>query len=56
MTEKRTIDLNDKKEQESVQTQPVLVVDLDGTLIKTDLLFEGFVRVLKHYPWKLLVI
>jgi len=28
-----------------------LCVDLDGTLIRTDLLFESAVRLLKHKPW-----
>ncbi|MBT9590097.1 MAG: hypothetical protein IV089_04205, partial [Thiobacillus sp.] len=27
-----------------------LFVDLDGTLIKTDLLVESFIGLLKHYP------
>ena len=28
-----------------------LVVDLDGTLIKTDLLFEGFIMLIKKIPF-----
>lgn len=32
----------------------VLCVDLDGTLITTDLLWESFVAVLRHRPWRLL--
>lgn len=33
-----------------------LCVDLDGTLIKTDLLFESAVRLLKHKPWLLFLL
>ncbi len=36
-----------------VQNRP-LVVDMDGTLIKTDMLFESFLRVLKAKPWLVL--
>src|SRR5258705_8618233 len=32
----------------------ILFVDLDGTLFTTDLLCEGFIRVLKYTPWVLL--
>jgi hypothetical protein len=31
----------------------VLIVDLDNTLIKTDLLFEGLVQFIKQHPLKL---
>ena len=31
---------------------PPLCVDLDGTLIKTDLLWESVVKLLKTAPWK----
>jgi 4-hydroxybenzoate polyprenyltransferase len=33
-----------------------LYVDLDGTLIKTDLLFESLARLLKQKPWLLLMV
>jgi 4-hydroxybenzoate polyprenyltransferase len=35
---------------------PPLCVDLDGTLIRTDLLFESVVRLLKHRPWLLVLL
>jgi hypothetical protein len=35
---------------------PILCVDLDGTLIKTDLLFESVVRLLKYKPWLLFLL
>lgn len=38
-----------------VQQRP-LVVDMDGTLIKTDMLFESFLRVLKAKPWMVLLV
>lgn len=34
---------------------PPLAVDLDGSLIQTDMLFESFIRVLKAQPWLVLV-
>lgn len=33
-----------------------LCIDLDGTLIKTDLLFESLARLLKQKPWLLLMV
>src|SRR5271166_5040827 len=33
------------------ETSPPLVVDLDGTLVKTDLLWEGVLILLKQKPW-----
>lgn len=33
-----------------------MCVDLDGTLIRTDLLFESLVRLLKHRPWLLFLL
>ncbi len=35
---------------------PPLAVDLDGTLVKTDLLIESFVALIKQAPWCLLAI
>lgn len=32
--------------------KPPLVVDLDGTLIKTDLLYEASLAYIKHRPWR----
>ncbi|MBL4868638.1 MAG: UbiA family prenyltransferase [Pseudomonadales bacterium] len=40
----------------SSQVTTPLCVDLDGTLINTDLLLESFVRVLKESPWVLLFV
>ncbi len=34
--------------------RPVLAVDLDGTLVKTDLLAESVVGLLKQKPWRIL--
>ncbi len=36
--------------------RPPLCVDLDGTLIKTDLLFESLARLLRLRPWLLLLL
>src|SRR5688500_4642408 len=33
-----------------------LCIDLDGTLIKTDLLFESLARLLKQKPWLLFLV
>src|SRR5581483_9340777 len=33
-----------------------LCVDLDGTLLKTDVLFEGIVQLAKERPWKLVFV
>lgn len=43
--------------QQPVKTrETVLCVDLDGTLIRTDLLFESLLLVLKKRPWLLLML
>lgn len=39
-----------------MDAQPPLVVDLDGTLIRTDLLLETLVRALQRAPWLLLAL
>lgn len=36
--------------------EPPLFVDLDGTLVKTDLLLESLLVMLKHKPWTLLLL
>ena len=36
--------------------KPVLCVDLDGTLIKTDLFLESLLHILKQKPWAILLI
>lgn len=36
--------------------KPVLCVDLDGTLIKTDLLLESILLLLKQKPWAILLV
>lgn len=36
--------------------KPVLCVDLDGTLVRTDTLQESLVAVVRHKPWKALVL
>jgi len=42
---------------EALGSNPVqLCVDLDGTLITTDLLFESLARLLKYKPWLLFLI
>ncbi len=33
-----------------------LVVDLDGTLLRTDLLFESTLRLIKQKPWLVLLL
>ncbi|MCS7170412.1 MAG: haloacid dehalogenase-like hydrolase, partial [Candidatus Kapabacteria bacterium] len=33
---------------------PTLVVDLDGTLLRTDALWEGLLHLLRNRPWRLL--
>lgn len=38
----------------SAAAEPPLAVDLDGTLIRTDMLWESFVAVLREKPWVLL--
>ena len=35
-------------------SQPPLVVDLDGTLIRTDMLHESAIRLLRDAPWRVL--
>src|SRR5687767_408170 len=39
-----------------MEAQPPLVVDLDGTLIKTDMLLETLVAVLARLPWLVLAL
>ena len=34
-------------------TEPVLCVDLDGTLISTDLLWESVLLLIKTQPWQI---
>jgi len=36
-----------------LNAEPPLVVDLDGTLIKTDLLLESALKLLKAHPWSI---
>lgn len=43
-------------EHERSGEAPPLVTDLDGTLIRVDLLWEGVFRVLRHRPWRLPVL
>src|SRR5262249_43504424 len=43
-------------EQNRAVPTPVLCVDLDGTLIKTDLLWECVILLLKTRPWALLLV
>ncbi len=42
--------------QASAATSAVLVVDLDNSLITTDLLYEGLFRLIKAKPWFLLIV
>ena len=39
---------------EAAASEPPLVVDLDGTLLKTDVLVESFFALLAARPWKAL--
>ena len=39
---------------QSTRMGPSLAVDLDGTLVKTDLLLESLLLLLKHAPWRIL--
>lgn len=39
--------------EDSIKHVPPLCVDLDGTLVKTDMFWECFVRMCKTSPWKL---
>src|SRR5437764_3137521 len=43
-------------EQKHAAQSPVLCVDLDGTLIRTDLLWECILLLLKSRPWALLLL
>lgn len=40
---------------ESVISEPPLIVDLDGTLIRTDLLVESALQLLKTQPWSIVL-
>jgi len=39
----------------TVDTRPLLIVDLDGTLIRSNLLWESFAAALRHSPWRCIV-
>ncbi len=41
-------------DRNAVIAQPPMVVDLDGTLVKTDLLIETVITLLKQAPWRIL--
>jgi hypothetical protein len=45
---------NEEGERESENIP--LVVDLDGTLLRTDLLFEATLRLIKQKPWLVLLL
>lgn len=47
---------NTSGQSQSVSRQPPLCIDLDGTLLKTDTLWETFIAQLKSRPWRLLLI
>lgn len=46
---------NTSGQNRSVSQQPPLCIDLDGTLLKTDTLWETFIAQLKSRPWRLLL-
>ena len=41
---------------ETVAGESPLYVDLDGTLVKTDLVWEVLLALLRHRPWLLLAL
>ncbi len=45
--------MNNIVKQEISQSDPPLIVDLDGTIIKSDLLFEGLILLLRKHPFYL---
>jgi 4-hydroxybenzoate polyprenyltransferase len=47
---------NTPGQSRSVSQQPPLCIDLDGTLLKTDTLWETFIAQLKSRPWRLLLV
>ena len=47
---------NTSGQRRSVSEQPPLCIDLDGTLLKTDTLWETFIAQLKSRPWRLLLV
>jgi hypothetical protein len=42
--------------REHIAGAPALDVDLDGTLVKTDLLLESIIALLKRGPWCLFIL
>jgi hypothetical protein len=42
--------------REQIAGAPALAVDLDGTLVKTDLLLESIIALLKRGPWCLFIL
>jgi 4-hydroxybenzoate polyprenyltransferase len=46
---------SDERETAPITASRVLCVDLDGTLVATDLLWESVFSVLRHRPWLLLI-
>ena len=50
---KATAELQPVHSLEPSAGTPVLAVDLDGTLVKTDLLLESLVALLKQQPWRI---
>ena len=53
MTEYRNVEGSDKPGHSGSESVP-LVVDLDGTLLRTDLLLESALRLIKQRPWLVL--
>ena len=47
---------NTSGQRRGVSEQPPLCIDLDGTLLKTDTLWETFIAQLKSRPWRLLLV
>ena len=54
MTKYRNVEGSDKPGHSGSESVP-LVVDLDGTLLRTDLLLESALRLIKQRPWLVLL-
>src|SRR4029453_6183841 len=54
MTKYRNVEGRDKPGHSGSESVP-LVVDLDGTLLRTDLLLESALRLIKQRPWLVLL-
>src|SRR5262245_49196879 len=55
MTQYRDVEGGSRRNDSGSKSVP-LVVDLDGTLLRTDLLLESALRLIKQTPWHALLI